>query len=96
MCNFSDYIFEKGILNADDMTIGADSTSLGAMLGGMSIDDIKIKVRGLLGNTDVLKKILKLGADIAAVTAVTAAMPKEYNLKWVCKWVEKYNGCFKR
>ncbi len=95
-CDELDYIFEKGILNADDMTIGADSTSLGAMLGGMSVDDIKIKVGGLLNNTDVLKKVIKLGTDIVAATAVTAAMPKEYNLKKVCAWVERYNKCFKR
>lgn len=95
-CDELDYIFEKGILNADDMTIGADSTSLGAMLGGMSLDDIKIKAIGLINNTAVLKKVIRLGAEIAAVTAVTAAMPKEYNLKKVCSWVEKYNKCFKR
>lgn len=90
-----DYIFEKGILNADDMTIGADSTSLGAMLGGMSLDDIKIKVSGLINNTDVLKKILRLGKEIAAATVVTAAMPKEYEIRKVCAWAEKYNNCFK-
>ncbi len=95
-CDELDYIFEKGILNAEDMTIGADSTNLGALLGGMSIDDIKIKVGGLLGNTDVLKKVIRLGTDIAAVMAVTAAMPKEYNLKKVYAWAEKYNKCFKR
>lgn len=95
-CDELDYIFEKGILNAEDMTIGADSTSLGAMLGGMSLDDIKIKVGGLINNTDVLKKIIKLGTDIVATTAVTSAMPKEYNLKKVCSWVKKYNKCFKR
>ncbi len=90
-----DYIFAKGILNAEDMTIGADSTSLGAMLGGMSIDDIKIKVSGLINNTDVLKKILRLGKEIAAATVVTAAMPKEYEISKVCSWAKKYNNCFK-
>lgn len=90
-----DYIFAKGILNADDMTIGADSTSLGAMLGGMSLEDIKIKVGGLLNNTDVLKKVLRLGKDIAAVTAVTATMPKTYEVNKVRSWAEKYNASFK-
>ena len=90
-----DYIFEKGILNADDMTIGADSTSLGAMLSGMSFEDIKIKVLGLVNNTGVLKKILRLGKEIAAATVVTAAMPKEYEIRKVCSWAEKYNNCFR-
>lgn len=94
-CDELDYIFEKGILNADDMTIGADSTSLGDMLGGMSMEDIKIKVGGLLGNTDILKKILRLGKEIAAVTAVTALMPKSYEVKKVASWAKKYNSCFK-
>lgn len=95
-CDELDYIFEKGILNADDMTIGADSTSIGAILGGMSLPDMKNKAVGVINNPDVLKKILRLGKEIAAVTAVTAAMPKEYNPERVCKWADKYNKCFKR
>lgn len=90
-----DYIFENGILNADDMTIGADSTSLGAMLGGMSLADMKIKVTGLINNKVVLKKVLRLGVEIAKATAVTTAMPKTYNRKKVLSWVKAYNNCYK-
>ena len=50
-----DYIFKTGILNADDMTIGADSTNLASMLGGMSLEDIKIKLTGLINDKSVLK-----------------------------------------
>lgn len=91
-----DYIFATGILNADDMTIGADSTSLGAMLGGMKFDDIKAKVVGLIHDKKVLKKVLRLGVEIARATAVTAAMPKKYNRMAVLKWVRQYNECFKQ
>lgn len=91
-----DYIFEKGILNAEDMTIDSDGTSIGAILGDVDLNDLKIKASGLLGNTAVLKKVLALGKDIAAVTAVTALMPAKYELKKVREWVEKYNACFKR
>ena len=90
-----DYIFAKGILNAEDMTIDADSTSLGAMLGGMSMDDIKIKLNGLVNNKAVLSKVVKMGLQLARATAVTAAMPNTYNRKTVLRWVEEYNSCFK-
>ncbi len=91
-----DYIFAKGILNADDMTIDADSTSLGAMLSGMSINDIKIKLEGLINNKVILGKVVKMGLQLARATAVTAAMPTTYNRKTVLRWVEEYNSCFKR
>ena len=90
-----DYIFAKGILNADDMTIDADSTSLGAMLGGMSMDDIKTKLNGLINNKVILGKVVKMGLQLARATAVTAAMPTTYNRKTILRWVEEYNSCFK-
>lgn len=90
-----DYIFAKGILNAEDMTIDADSSSLGAMLSGMSPADIKIKVEGLLNNKAILKKVVNMGLQLGKATAVTAAMPQKYNRKAILKWVEQYNKCFK-
>ncbi len=91
-----DYIFATGILNADDMTIGADDTSLGAMLSGISLDDIIIKARGLINNKVVLKKVVQMGLQLGRATAVTAAMPPVYNRELVMKWVKQYNNCFKR
>lgn len=90
-----DYIFAKSILNAEDMTIDADSTSLGAMLGGMSMDDIKTKLNGLINNKVILGKVVKMGLQLARATAVTAAMPTKYNRKTILRWVEEYNSCFK-
>lgn len=90
-----DYIFANGILNAEDMTIDADSTSLGAMLGGMSMEDIKIKLKGLVNNKVILNKVVKMGLQLGRATAVTSAMPKTYNKKAVLNWVENYNACFK-
>ncbi len=95
-CDELDYIFEKGILNARDMTAGVISSNIIEVFKGVTAADIKTKADGLINNTDVLKKVIRLGAEIAAVTAVTAAMPKEYNLKKVCSWVKRYNECFKR
>ena len=90
-----DYIFRTGILNADDMTIGADSTNLAAMLGGMAPADIVIKLRGLINNTVALKKVVRMGLELLRATAVTSAMPKKYDRKAVLKWVKQYNSCFK-
>ena len=90
-----DYIFRTGILNADDMTIGADSTNLAAMLGGMKPADIAIKLKGLINNPVVLKKVVGMGLELVRATAVTAAMPEKYNRKAVLKWVKEYNKCFK-
>lgn len=90
-----DYIFKTGILNADDMTIGADSTNLAAMLGSMKPADIVIKLKGLIKNNDVLKKVIRMGLELVRATAVTAAMPKKYDRKAVLSWVKEYNKCFK-
>ncbi len=90
-----DYIFRTGILNAEDMTIGADSTNLAAMLGGMKPADIVTKLKGLINNTIVLKKVVRMGLELVRATAVTSAMPKKYDRKAVLKWVKEYNKCFK-
>ena len=91
-----DYIFATGILNADDMTISADATSLFAMVKDMADPEpLMAKIKGLAGNTTILKKVLRMIKDIAAVTVVTTAMPQKYDLKAVNKWVKAYNACFK-
>ena len=91
-----DYIFATGILNADDMTISADSTSLFAMVKDMADPEpLMAKIKGLAGNTTILKKVLRMIKDIAAVTVVTSAMPQKYDVKAVNRWVKAYNKCFK-
>ncbi len=91
-----DYVFATGILNADDMTITADSTSLFAMVKGMlTPESLKDKIKGLAGNPTVLVKVMSMIKDIAAVYAVTTAMPIKYDVKTVRKWVKAYNKCFK-
>ena len=92
-----DYIFEKGILNAEDMTISAETTSLFDMVKDMiEPEALKAKITGLAGNSAVLKKILRMVKDIAAVTVATTLMPKSYEANKVRKWAEMYNNCFKR
>ena len=77
------------------MTIGADSTNLTSMLSGMSTDDMKIKLTGLIKNKTVLSKVARMGIELVKATAVTAALPKTYEKEKVLKWVNSYNECFK-
>ncbi len=90
-----DYIFATGILNAEDMTIGADDTSLGAMLSGVKLDDVKLKLKGLINNKAVLKKVIRMVVELGKATVITGAMPKIYNRKAVNAWAKQYNNCFK-
>ena len=90
-----DYMFETGVLTADDLTIGADSTSLLAMLSGISLPDIANKVKNVVKDKVLLKKILETGKRMAAVSAVVAAMPKKPTASSVARWARRYNNCFK-
>ena len=65
------------------------------MFSGMSPDDIKIKLTGLIKNKTVLSKVARMGIELVKATAVTAAMPKTYEKEKVLKWVKSYNDCFK-
>lgn len=90
-----DYMFETGVLTADDLTIGADSTSLLKMLSGITVGDIANKVKNVVKDKELLKKILSAGERIAKVTAVVTAMPRSYTRGAVEAWSRKYRDCFK-
>lgn len=90
-----DYMFSTGVLTADDLTIGADSTSLLAMLSGITPADIANKVKSVVKDKALLKKILSAGKRMAKVTAVVAAMPKKGSKQAIFAWAKKYENCFK-
>ena len=90
-----DFMFETGVLTANDLTIGADSTSLPAMLSGITPADLLNKAKNVVKDKVLLKKILKTGERIAKVTAVTAVMPKTPTAASVSRWAKQYNKCFK-
>lgn len=89
-----DYVFKNKILNADDMTIGADSNSLVSMMKVTDATVIPTKLYGLAKNKTVLVKIARLGYDLARAIAITAAMPKTYNRQAILKWVKEYDKPF--
>ena len=91
-----DYIFETGILNADDMTIGADDNNLAAILSGIKPDDILIKAKGVIGDKVIFSKIIRLAGDMLKCMTVLSSMPNRYNKTTVKNWVNRYNKAFIR
>ena len=89
-----DYLFASGILNEADITMGADTTSIFAMAGGMNPASLKTKAAGLIKDKALLKKIGWMGGRIASVVSVCAAMPKTYNKKALAAWAKAYRKCF--
>ena len=89
-----DYLFASGILNEEDITMGADTTSIFAMTGGMNPAALKIKAAGLVKDKELMKKIGWMAGRIASVLSVCAAMPKVYNKKALAAWAKAYRKCF--
>ena len=57
--------------------------------------DPRIKFVGTVYDQELLKKILKTGERMAAVSAVVAAMPKKPTASSVSRWAKRYENCFK-
>lgn len=90
-----DHVFRYGILNADDMTIGADSTNLSSMLKMGSAAAVFAKLYGLTQNKQVALKVGKMIYDLSRAVVITLAMPKTYNRKAILKWANEYNKPFR-
>ena len=89
-----DYIFEKGILTWREMTITADSTSITDFIHPAL--DMPKRAISIVKEADLLKKMLKVGADIGKIMAVCAALPKEYNKEKVKQWAKSYDKIFEQ
>ena len=88
-----DYLFDTGIMDADMLTISADSTSLGSML---SFDSTIInKAKNLIKDKELTAMILKLGKDIGKSAAICATMPKIYSRYTVQRWAKGYDKLFR-
>lgn len=88
-----DYLFDNGILDADMLTITADSTSLGSML---SFDPSLLgKAKSLIKDKELTAMILKLGKDIGKASAICATMPKVYGRYTVQRWAKGYDRIFR-
>lgn len=88
-----DYLFDNGILGADELTISADSTSLGSML---SFDSSLIgKARNLIRDKELTAMVLKLGKNIGKASAICSTMPKVYGRYHVQRWAKGYDRMFR-
>ena len=88
-----DYIFEKNILTWREMTITADSTSIMDFVHPAL--DMPKRGLSIVKDADLLKKMLRVGADIGKIMALCSALPKEYNKGRVKQWAEGYEKIFK-
>lgn len=88
-----DYIFEKGIMTEDMMTIGADFTGL----ANVKVDpkDFINQAKQLCGDHELLKKIIACGVSMGKAAAACAMMPKKWNAKRVQSWAKVYEFVFK-
>lgn len=88
-----DYIFEKGIMNEDLMTIGADFTGLGSV----NIDPKALinQAKQVCGDPELLKKLIACGVRMGKAAATCAMMPKKWNAKRVHSWAKVYEFVFK-
>ena len=89
-----DYIFEKGILTWREMTITANSTSITDFIHPAL--DMPKRAIAIVKDKDLLKKMLKVGADIGEIVTLCVTLPKEYNKPKVKRWSEKYDRIFKQ
>ena len=88
-----DYLFDTGIMDADMLTITADSTSLSSML---SFDPSLInKAKSLIKDKELTAMVLKLGRDIGRAAAICATMPKVYGRYTVQRWAKGYDRMFR-
>ena len=89
-----DSFFESGAITADDINISAEFGDIGDMLK-FDLNDIITKFKAVTADKELTKKALKCGAQIGAVGALCASMPKNWNRDTVTSWAKKYNGIFK-
>lgn len=88
-------LFANRVLNEEDVTMGADTTSIWALLHGLAdIGELPVRAKALTKDPVLLCKIAKVGIDIARASAVCAALPACSDAKSLKKWADKYNKIF--
>ncbi len=87
-----DYIFDSGLINDDNVTIGASFTGLSKM--NISVKDLVDKARKGIKRPDLLLKLAPYGAKIGAAVAISSSIPRIYSPRIVNAWREKYDNVF--
>lgn len=89
-----DAFFESGAITADDINISAEFGDIGDMLK-FDIGDLVTKIKAVTADKVLTKKVIRCGAQIGAVGALCAGMPKTWNQDGIRTWAKKYDGIFK-
>ena len=90
-----DFLFERGILTEDEVTITANTTNLQSMLK-MSLRELVNRAKRLCTDKILLTKVLRIASQVASVTALCAMLPRTYAPQSVRKWVASYNAFFEK
>ncbi|MBR0536582.1 MAG: tryptophan 7-halogenase [Clostridia bacterium] len=85
-----DYLFEHGVINARDMSIDADTTDIFSVMKKNTARDMQAKLSGVIKDPVLLKKMLRVGGKITALSAVLGMQPTFYNKATVDLWVRMY------
>lgn len=88
-----DYVFDKGIMTEDLMTIGADFTGLSSV----NIDPRALinQAKQVCQDPELLKKLIGCGVSMGKAAAACAMMPKKWNAKRVRSWAKVYEFVYK-
>ncbi len=85
-----DYLFDNGVITASDLSIDADTRNIFNIMHGNTLETYKTKVVEVVKDPALLKKLMRVGAKISAVAAVTSAMPRLWSKARVRAWVKAY------
>jgi flavin-dependent dehydrogenase len=85
-----DYLFDSRVITANELTISGDSTSV----FDVNPELIK-KGAAIVKEPKIAGQFVKLGASIAALTAINAAIPRNYGRYTVTSWAKRYDDIFK-
>lgn len=88
-----DYAFDSGLITEDNVTIGADFTSITSVK--VDFFDLINKAKIVCNNSSLLKKLTATGGRISSVASICAVIPKRYNTERVKAWKSLYERSFK-
>lgn len=88
-----DFLFERGILTENEITITANTTNLQSMLK-MSVKELVDRAKTLCTDKILLTKILRIASQVAGASALCAMMPKTYTSQNARKWASTYTSFY--
>ena len=87
------YIFDKGILTSQEMTITAKNTGMADFFHFSP--DLPERGLAIIKDKALTKELLWVGKKMVEVIVTCACIPKEYNRADVFKWAWKYDQIFR-